>query len=207
MTDNIPHIHMTAARLASYNDPLFNQSDKVAVFIDGTNLYASIRALGIDLDYRKLLEWLHGTGRLVRVNYYTAMAEDEEYSPIRPMVDWLAYNGYSVVTKAAKTFTNNGVTKTKGNMDIEIAVDALELADSVDHIFLFSGDGDFRRMIESIQRKGVRVTVISTLDITADELRRQADWFIDMKMLQAFISREETPGTLTIKRKEASGNK
>lgn len=171
--------------------------DKVAVFIDGSNLYAAARSLDFDIDYRKLLSWSASAGRLVRAFYYTAMVEDTDYSPIRPLVDWLDYNGYTMVTKPTKEFVDaQGRRKIKGNMDIEIAVDVMEIADKVDHIILFSGDGDFRRLIEAVQRKGVRVTVVSSIQtnppMVADELRRQADFFLDLDELRAHIGRDGT---------------
>ena len=132
-----------------------NQFNRIALFIDGSNLYAAARALGFDVDYKKLLEYFSGKGHLVRALYYTALIEDQEYSPIRPLVDWLDYNGYTMVTKPTKEFTDAaGRRKIKGNMDIELAVDMLEMADNLDHLYVFSGDGDFRRLIVAVQRKG-----------------------------------------------------
>ena len=166
----------------------FYPEEKLAVFIDGSNLYATTKALDIDLDYKRLLSWAGNHGRLVRASYYTAFIEDQEYSPIRPLIDWLDYNGYTMVTKPTKEFTDeDGRRKVKGNMDIELAIDMMEMADHVDHILLFSGDGDFRRLIEGVQRKGTRVTVVSTLktnpSMIADDLRRQADHFLDLVTL------------------------
>ena len=160
-------------------------TDRTALFIDGANLYSAAKALNVDLDFRKLLESFREKAVLVRAYYYTAVVEGEEFSPIRPLIDWLGYNGFSMVTKPVKRFTDaQGHTRTKGNMDIEIAVDMLELAPHLDHMVLFSGDGDFRRVVEAVQAKGVRVTVVSTLKpqppMIADELRRQADAYIDM---------------------------
>jgi uncharacterized LabA/DUF88 family protein len=131
----------------------------------------------------------------LRAYYYTALLDEQEYSPIRPLVDWLDYNGYTMVTKPVKEFTQpTGRRKFKGNMDVEIAVDIMELASHLDHVVLLSGDGDFRRLVEAVQRKGVRVTVISTIrtqpPMVADELRRQADQFIDLVDLQPYIERE-----------------
>ncbi len=168
--------------------------ERIALFIDGSNLYAAARALGFDIDYKRLLEHFSGTGRLVRSFYYTALIEDQEYSPIRPLVDWLDYNGYTMVTKPTKEFTDSsGRRKLKGNMDIELAVDVMEMAEHIDHIVLFSGDGDFRRLVEAVQRKGLRVTVVSTVrsspPMVADELRRQADSFIELQDLTKSISR------------------
>ena len=173
----------------------FLETERTAIFIDGSNLYAAARALGYDIDYRRLLDVFRERTRVIRAFYYTALIEDQEYSPIRPLVDWLDYNGYTMVTKPTKEFTDStGRRKIKGNMDIEIAVDALEMADHLDHIVLFSGDGDFRRLVEAIQRKGLRVTVVSTVrsqpPMIADELRRQADVFIDLVDLQSEIGRK-----------------
>ena len=174
---------------------LFYSQERIALFIDGANLYSAARGLGFDIDYRKLLDLFANKGRLIRAFYYTALLEDQEYSPLRPLVDWLDYNGYTVVTKPAKEFTDaQGRRRFKGNMDIELAIDMLELASSVDHIVLFSGDGDFRRLVEATQRRGVRVTVVSTIrsqpPMVADELRRQADNFVDLVDLAPQIQRQ-----------------
>ncbi len=173
----------------------FNPQERVGLFIDGANLYAAARSLGFDIDYKRLREEFAGKGRLIRALYYTALVEDQEYSPIRPLVDWLDYNGYTLVTKPTKEFTDAmGRRKVKGDMDIEIAVDMMELSGALDHIVLFSGDGDFRRVIEAVQRKGVLVTVVSTIrsqpPMIADELRRQADNFIELQELETLIARE-----------------
>src|SRR5690606_15892106 len=142
----------------------FYPTDRIALFIDGANLYAAARSLNVDLDFRKLIDEFRRKGILVRAYYYTAIVEGEEYSPIRPLVDWLDYNGFTLVTKPARRFTDaSGQTRSKGNMDVEIAVDMMELADRLDHVVLFSGDGDFRHLVRAVQRKGVRVTVVSTV--------------------------------------------
>ncbi len=172
----------------------FYPQERIAIFIDGSNLYSAARALGFDIDYKSLLDLFSAQGRLVRAFYYTALVEDQEYSPIRPLVDWLDYNGYTLVTKPTKEFTDAmGRRKIKGNMDIELAIDVMEMAKKVDHIVLFSGDGDFRRLIEAVQREAVRVSVVSTLrsspPMVADELRRQADTFIELQDLAPQIAR------------------
>ncbi len=173
-------------------------TDRTALFIDGANLYSAAKALNADLDFRKLVETWRAKAVLVRAYYYTAVIEGEEFSPIKPLVDWLDYNGFTVVTKPVKRFTDaQGHTRTKGNMDIEIAVDMLELAPHLDHLVLFSGDGDFRRVVQAVQARGVRVSVVSTMKTQppqiADELRRQADVFIDLSDLLAEIGRPRTP--------------
>ena len=160
-------------------------TDRLALFIDGANLHSATKALNADLDFKKMLEGFRERAILVRAYYYTAVVEGEEFSAVRPLVDWLGYNGFSVVTKPAKRFTDaQGHSRMKGNMDIEIAVDMLELAPRMDHAILFSGDGDFRRVVQAVQARGVRVTVVSTMKSQppqiADELRRQADTFEEL---------------------------
>ena len=176
----------------------FHNDEKIALFIDGANLYAAARALGFDIDYKKLLEVFRKRGRFIRGLYYTALVEDQEYSPIRPLVDWLDYNGFTMVTKPTKEFTDSsGRRKIKGDMDIELAIDMMEMAPHLDHVILFSGDGDFRRLVEVVQRKGVKVSVVSTVKssppMAADELRRQADQFIELQDLASEISRAHQP--------------
>ena len=175
-----------------------HNDEKIALFIDGANLYAAARALGFDIDYKKLLAVFRKRGRFIRGLYYTALVEDQEYSPIRPLVDWLDYNGFTMVTKPTKEFTDSsGRRKIKGDMDIELAIDMMEMAPHLDHVILFSGDGDFRRLVEVVQRKGVKVSVVSTVKssppMAADELRRQADQFIELQDLASEISRAHQP--------------
>ena len=174
---------------------IFHTDEKFALFIDGANLYATAKALNFDIDYKKLLAFFQKRGRLVRALYYTALIEDQDYSPIRPLIDWLDYNGYTMVTKPTKEFTDaSGRRKIKGNMDIELAVDVIDMAEHLDHIVLFSGDGDFRSLVEAVQRKGKRFSVVSTLStqpsMVADELRRQADQFIDLADMVDEIGRD-----------------
>src|SRR5215468_998404 len=173
---------------------IFYPEERLAVFIDGANLYSAARGLAFDIDYKRLLDMFSTKGRLIRAFYYTALLEDQEYSPIRPLVDWLDYNGYTMVTKPTKEFTDSmGRRRIKGNMDIELAIDMLEMAQHLDHVILFSGDGDFRRLVEAVQRKGLRVSVVSTIKssppMVADELRRQADDFIELSELAPLIAR------------------
>ena len=173
---------------------VFYPQERIGLFIDGSNLYAAARALNFDIDYKRLLNVFAAKGHLIRAFYYTALVEDQEYSPIRPLIDWLDYNGYTMVTKPTKEFTDaSGRRKIKGNMDIELAIDVMEMAEHLDHVVLFSGDGDFRRLVEAVQRRGTRVTVVSTVrsqpPMVADELRRQADTFIELQELQPSIAR------------------
>lgn len=173
----------------------FHPQERVALFIDGVNLYQTARALGFDIDYKRLLGVFSAKARLIRALYYTALNEEQEYSPVRPLVDWLDYNGYNVVTKPMREVVDaSGRRKLRGSMDVEMAVDMLTMADRLDHAVLFSGDGDFRCLVEALQRRGLRVSVVSTLrsqpPMIADELRRQADQFIDLAELGPQIARE-----------------
>ena len=177
----------------------FYPTDKIALFIDGANLYSAARGLSIDIDYKKLLDEFRKRGVLIRAYYYTALVDDQDYSPIRPLVDWLDYNGFTVVTKPAKEYTDAaGRRRFRGDMDIEIAVDMLAMADRADHLVLFSGDGDFRRLVEAVQQKGVRVTVVSTVKsqppMASDDLRRQADQFVDLADLASIVGRPRQNG-------------
>ncbi|MFT6932091.1 MAG: uncharacterized LabA/DUF88 family protein [Paracoccaceae bacterium] len=173
---------------------MFYRDERLALFIDGSNLYAAAKALAFDIDYKLLRQEFMQRGKLLRAFYYTALLENDDYSPIRPLVDWLNYNGFTMVTKPAKEFTDSqGRRKVKGNMDIELAVDAMEIAPFVDHIVIFSGDGDFKPLIAALQRKGVRVSVVSTIrsqpPMISDDLRRQADNFIELEELKHVIGR------------------
>ena len=173
---------------------MFDPREKICVFIDGANLYATSKNLGFDIDYRRLLKYFRECGYVLRAYYYTALVEDQEYSSIRPLIDWLDYNGYRVVTKPAKEYTDSGGRRRiRGNMDVEIAVDAMEQADTADHIVLFSGDGALTCLVTALQRRGKRVSVISTATtqppMIADCLRRQADNFVDLLSLKQHIAR------------------
>lgn len=171
-------------------------NEKTALFIDGANLYKAARALGFDMDYKSLLAKARGACQLVRAYYYTAIQEDKEqdYSPLRPLVDWLDYNGYTMVTKPAREFTDAmGKKRFKGSTDIELVVDMMNLAPKLDHVVIFTGNGDFRRAIEALQAQAVRVSVVSTIKsqppMASDELRRQADRFFDLADLEKEIGR------------------
>ncbi len=177
----------------------FYPTERIGVFIDGANLHATAKSLEFDIDYRRLLTWFRESAQLIRANYYTALIEDQAYSSLRPLVDWLDYNGFTVVTKPAKEFTDSlGRRKVRGNMDVELTIDALTLADQIDHVVIFSGDGDFRALVAAIQEKGRRVSVVSTVQtqpaMISDELRRQADQFIELADLEGRIGRSASRG-------------
>lgn len=172
----------------------FYPDEKIAIFIDGANFYSTAKSLDFDIDYKNLLKFFSAKGRMIKAYYFTALRENDDFSPLRPLLDWLDYNGFHIITKKAKTFTDrDGRTRIKGDMDIEITVKMLELAPHIDHILLFSGDGDFKAAVEAVQRLGVRVTVVSSLttkpSLLADELRRQADDFIEIDDLERDVGR------------------
>jgi uncharacterized LabA/DUF88 family protein len=169
---------------------------KTALFIDGSNFYAATRALNMDIDYAKMHHYFSTDIDLIRAYYYTALPEDQEFSSLRPLIDWLDYNGYAVVSKLTREFTDpeTGKRRIKGNMDMELALDMLKLAPHIEHAILFSGDGDFCRLLEEVQGMGVRVSVVSTTKssppMVADSLRRLADTFIEMDEIRDQIGRQ-----------------
>lgn len=171
---------------------MFYKDERLAIFVDGNGLYSAARALGFEIDYRRLRQEFARRGTLLRALYYVSFVESEEYSPVRPLIDWLDYNGFNVVTKIAKEYVDaQGRRKVKGNIDVEMAVHAMELASRLDHVVLFTGNGDFRVLVASLQHQGVRVSVVSTVrsqpPMVSDELRRQADNFIDLCDLRDII--------------------
>ena len=177
---------------------MFYKDDRMALFIDGSNLYAAAKMLGFEIDYRLLRQEFLRRGKLIRAFYYAALLDSEDFSPLRPLVDWLSYNGYRTVTKTAKDYTDSeGRRKIKGNMEIELAINAMELAPRLDHAVLFSGDGDYCPLVDALQRRGVRVSVVSTIrgqtPMISDALRRQADNFIELAELREVIGRPARP--------------
>ena len=183
-----------AAVPSSQGCQMIDAREKVVLFVDGPNLYSASKALGIELDFKRLLADFQSKAFLLRAYYYTAITEDQEYSSLRPLLDWLRYNGFAVVTKPTKEFTDAaGRRRIRGSIGVELAVDALELAPYYDHLILFSGDGDFTALVASLQRCGKRVTVVSTLvtpsPMIADDLRRQADFFLDLADLAKVAGR------------------
>jgi uncharacterized LabA/DUF88 family protein len=167
------------------------------MMIDGSSLRYALRSLSTDVDYRKLRDAFVGNARLVRAMYYvlTPHLDDPQ---LRRLLDWLDYNGYVVREKRGREVVQaNSYRTLRGRVSIEMAVDALEIAPLIDHLILFSGDGDLAALVEAVQRKGVRVTAVSTLTtrpaMIANELRRQVDCFIDLCELIPFIGRPTSP--------------
>jgi uncharacterized LabA/DUF88 family protein len=168
--------------------------ERLGLFIDGANLHATARALGFELDFKRLLAMLREKGRLLSAHYYTTLIQnEEEFCSIRPLIDWLDYNGFTTVTKPVRQSADPDARRTRGKIDVELAVDAMRLQSGLDHVLLFSGNGDFKSLVSALQELGKRVSVVSTLAtqpaMIADELRRQADQFIDLVDLQVQIGR------------------
>lgn len=183
------------------------KKEKTALFIDGSNLHVTARTLGFEIDYQKLLKYFQKETHIIRAYYYTALLEGHDFSPLKPLVDWLDYNGYHMTTKSAHEYMDpQGKIRIKGTINVELAVDAMELADKIEHAILFTGENDFYSLIKALQRKAVRVTVVSTLKtrppIVADKIRREADNFIDLVEIKARIARKSHSGNLTSKNKD-----
>jgi len=167
---------------------------RTAVFVDGANLWHTAGAMRFTVDFRLFKEFFAEYFDLVRIYYYTAIQEDPGgHQQLRSLVDWLSFNEYALVTKMAKTYRSLGTERIKGNMDVEIAVDIVRMAPKLDVIILFSGDGDFCAAVKAAQDQGARVFVVSTITtqppMVADELRKQADGFIDLSELVQRIRR------------------
>jgi uncharacterized LabA/DUF88 family protein len=174
--------------------------DKTAILIDGANLYKTAKTLGFDIDYKSLLTRTRRETRLVRASYYTTMQEDPDadYSPLRPLVDFLDYNGFNMVTKPARSFVGqDGQRRFRGSTDIELAVDMVMMAPKLDCIVLFTGNGDFRHAIQRTQEQGCRVVCVSTVKtsppLASDDIRRAADQFVDLTELEDVIARKSAP--------------
>ena len=170
-------------------------SERIGLFIDGSNFHSTTKLLNLEVDYLKLLNFFKGKGQMIRAYYYTALPDQSEISPLRKLTDFLDYNGYTIVSKQTKEYTDHmsGERRVKGNMDMELALDMLKMSKHLDHVYLFSGDGDFCRLLEDVQDRGVRVTVVSSTHtqpkLIADSLRRKADAFLDIDDIYEDLSR------------------
>lgn len=175
---------------------MFYKDERIGLMIDGVNLNGVARALEFEIDFSNLRTLFAKKGRLVFANYYTTILEGEDYSPVKPLIDWLDYNGFNVTSKVARHFTDaEGRRKIKGSMNVEMAVDAVSMAQHIDHLVLFTGDGEMRAAVEAAQKLGVRVSVCSSMKTTptmaSDDLRRQANSFIEFDDLRSEVSREQ----------------
>ena len=179
---------------------MFYKDERLAVLIDGPHFMSAASALGMDIDYKLLRAEFAKRGKLLRISHYHPVREDNELMPIRPLLDWLQYNGFDLVTKPIREFTDEtGVTRRKANLDVEIAVDAIMIAEKVDHIILLAGSGDLSHLVQNLRTKGVRVTIVSTLrgpsSMVSDNLRRLADNFIELGSLADSICK---PGLVAL---------
>ncbi|MBN8990108.1 MAG: NYN domain-containing protein [Rhizobiales bacterium] len=182
---------------------------RLALFIDGAYLASAAAALGFETDFKRLLQAFRLQGTMVRAAYYSA-SDDQPRAPLRPLLDWLAYNGYTVFGRKIRSYPGpDGVRKKLPRIELEIVIHAMDLSPRIDHMILFSANGDFRRLVAAVQRRGVRVTVVSTLHaptlIVADELRRQADAFVELRDLRSSLERRS--GDAVVQGDEGDGKK
>ncbi len=167
----------------------FAQRGRVAVFIDGNNLFHAARFHNIDIDYNKLLRVLLGDGRLLRAFFYTGVDAGAERQ--QGFLLWMRRNGFRVVQKELKTFYDG---TRKANLDVEIAVDMLSLAGRYDTAVLVSGDEDFVYAINAVAYKGCRVEVAGFRSNTAPKLIDVADYFIDLGDIADRVRKDYSPG-------------
>ena len=170
----------------------FYPNERIALLIDGMSLESALAALGEDIDYGRLRAFFARKGRLVSAGFYVSFSDDAEYEAARAKLEWLEENGFAIIARRASTSDlDPGRRRMRKSVSVDLAVDALQLAGNVDHLVLFSGDGQLRRLVEALQEEGKRVTVVSTIrtrhPIASDELRRQADQFLDLVNLAALI--------------------
>lgn len=183
---------------------VFYPGERFAVFIDGANFNFSKRNISMFVDDLRLLSYFRknsGNSIFLRIYHYETVPRDDGsedraglITAIRKRLDFMEYNGFTIVSKLAKDFiTESGDTFMKGNMDGEMIVDMMDISANLDHIILFSGDGDFRYAVHKLQQRGKRVTVVSSEGSIANELKRQADVFVDLEDLRPFIESEMMP--------------
>ena len=167
--------------------------ERLGLFIDGSNLHAASRALGFSIDFKRLLHVFRQQSQLVRALYCTMLIDEDGPNPLRPLINWLEYNGYTTITKPAKQYRDGECWHPRNRIDVDLAVDAMRLSSFLNHAVLFSGNGDFKALVAALQEHGTRVTVVSTVvtqpAMVADELRRQADQFVDLADLADHIGR------------------
>lgn len=168
------------------------------MLIDGPSIYQICRSLDVEIDYQALRSIFADAGYLVQARYYTTILNDQLYSPLRPLIDWLSYNGFIVVTRTMKAGQDSEQCRRLDHgIVVALAVDAIEISSRLDHVILFTGNGDFLRLVQLLQRRTVRTTVVGTVNgpssMSSDELRRQADTFVDLRALVPFVGRGPRP--------------
>ncbi len=163
--------------------------ERIALFIDGANVYAAAKRLGWNFDHRKILEHFGGYGTLHNAFYYTAVPLPMDDKQKR-FIDALTYMGYTVRTRPLRESTDeHGDTQRRASLDIEIVTDLLTTDARYDTAVLLTGDGDFERPVEVLRARGKRVIVASIPEMTSYELRNAADQYIDFKDIREAVER------------------
>jgi uncharacterized LabA/DUF88 family protein len=173
---------------------------RTALFIDGPNLFMAAKLLQTQIDYRSLLTHFNENSNLLRASYYSTVVETpgDQYISLTPLLDFLDYNGYTVVKKMSREYTDaQGNRKAKNHtMKVEMTIDMIELAPRLDHVVLFSGDGDLLMLVDTLKRKGVRTTIVSTVHgetpVISDDMRRIGDSFVDLHAVMDIIGKPQT---------------
>lgn len=177
-----------------------DESDRLAIFFDMSNLYFAARDMGIRIDYARLLEFLTAGRRLHRAYAYLGYNPEDESS--HSFITWLKRNGFRVKTKALRRFEDGS---TKANLDMELAIDLLTQAPHIDVAIVVSGDGDFVNLVDAAQNAGLRIEVAATPRQAATDLMDIADQFIDLEANVAAFARADLPPRPTYARPEGGG--
>jgi uncharacterized LabA/DUF88 family protein len=159
---------------------------RVAIFVDGSNLFYAALQLNIEIDYTKLLARLTGGSRLLRSFFYTGVDRNNEKQ--QGFLLWMRRNGYRVIAKDLVQLPDGSK---KANLDVEIAVDMMALVGSYDTAVLVSGDGDLAYAVDAVSYRGVRVEVVSLRSMTSDSLINVSDRYIDLENVKEEI--QKTP--------------
>lgn len=159
---------------------------RVAIFVDGSNLFYAALQLNIEIDYTKLLARLTGGSRLLRSFFYTGVDRTNEKQ--QGFLLWMRRNGYRVIAKDLVQLPDGSK---KANLDVEIAVDMMALVGSYDTAVLVSGDGDLAYAVDAVSYRGVRVEVVSLRSMTSDSLINVSDRYIDLENVKEEI--QKTP--------------
>ena len=162
---------------------------RVAIFIDGSNLFYAALQLGVEIDYTKLLHRLTAGSKLLRSFFYTGVDRTNEKQ--QGFLLWMRRNGYRVIAKDLVQLPDGSK---KANLDVEIAVDMMALVGSYDTAVLVSGDGDLAYAVNAVSYRGARVEVVSLRSMTSDTLINVADWYIDLEHIKDDIQKTKSNG-------------